>query len=519
MGMKKRENEIFLVNMVLENEYTIENQPYHYLFFKIEEEDYPVLKTVKMKIRVFSGQAVLILNEYRNTEHIRLEGNKIVEFPANQCESGENVLAYKGEIEIESVSIIRENSEGQSVLTETGNREKQRSFGVETGIKAAGIRAAAEFLLNSQIPFCTGSSQFEGSCFAIYDYTNGCHRMPAWLWSDAPAVSAALAIIRSGKYPELKEKLEQLALSIGETFLKTQIKEEAEETCGALVSRYRYYGKTQRSFDCLLGPNDTSFSVKWALLPLYEYTGEERYLHAALKAMDWVERCVYGLDYIPSHYYFEEKRWEGQAFVDTGFCAEGFSRCQEMGLRDYKKTIEFLMTRFLEQFSLGNGWYGQNYIPGKGVDTRLFTRGQAWVLEGLLACRRALGQGQFEREAENLVAKMICMQNPDGSFSYLLGHQEPMERDRKGSGICEKATAIFAWLFLEYDRLYSDTAARIAASKALAWCEHNMTMEKGAGYGGIRAAGLASGITGLPFLKVATGYANAYYILAKLMQR
>jgi hypothetical protein len=43
-----------------------------------------------------------------------------------------------------------------------------------------------------------------------------------------------------------------------------------------------------------------------------------------------------------------------------------------------------------------------------------------------------------------------------------------------------------------------------------------MAAEAGNGYGGIRARSLASGITGLPFLMTATGYANAFYILAKL---
>lgn len=66
----------------------------------------------------------------------------------------------------------------------------------------------------------------------------------------------------------------------------------------------RYYGKADYSFHCLLGMNDTSYSVKWALLPLYEYTKDKRYLAAAAKALDWVEKNLYALEYVPSHYYF-----------------------------------------------------------------------------------------------------------------------------------------------------------------------------------------------------------------------
>ena len=44
-----------------------------------------------------------------------------------------------------------------------------------------------------------------------------------------------------------------------------------------------------------------------------------------------------------------------------------------------------------------------------------------------------------------------------------------------------------------------------------------METEPGPGFGGIAAESLSSGITGLPFLKVATGYANAYYVIARGM--
>ena len=104
----------------------------------------------------------------------------------------------------------------------------------------------------------------------------------------------------------------------------------------------RYYGKADYSFHCLLGMNDTSYSVKWALLPLYEYTKDKRYLAAAAKALDWVEKNLYALEYVPSHYYFENKIWENRAFVDTGFCPEGFEQYQKIaGDRDYKKTFNF----------------------------------------------------------------------------------------------------------------------------------------------------------------------------------
>lgn len=509
--MVKNWNEIELSNMVLKNSYGLDCMPYQYLFFKIDEEPYHSLKSICLKIYVREGKARLVLNEYKGSPVIEVEGSREVEIPSEFCEMGENILAYKGDLQVEWVRFLEKEKACNSQEREMPEAENHE------GRNLLAVNQAAEFLLNAQIPFTETHTAFEGSCYAIYDETNRCYRMPCWLWSDAPVVSAALALAKSPYGKEQKEKLERLAYSIGEVFLKTQIADETEEAFGALVSRYRYYNKKERSFDCLLGLNDTSYSVKWALLPLYEYTGDRRYLTAARQALDWVEKYVYKLDFAPSHYYFEEKRWENRAFVDTGFCPEGFEQYQKVGKdRDYTKTIDFIMSRFLSQFSLHNGYYGQNYFPEKGVDNRLFTRGHAWVLEGLLACMRTLKKDCYVLAARELVENMINLQRPDGSFSYLMGYGEPSAKELDGSGTCEKATAIFAYLFLEYDRLQHDPKVRQAAGKALNWCENNMSLQEGPGFGGIYGESLVSGITGLPYLNVATGYGNAYYIMAKL---
>lgn len=193
---------------------------------------------------------------------------------------------------------------------------------------------------------------------------------------------------------------------------------------------------------------------------------------AAIRALEWVEKNIYSLNYVPSHYYLENRQWEQKAFVDTGFCADGFEKYQEAaGDRDFRHTIEFVMNRFLNQFSLGNGYFGQNYVPGKGVDNRLFTRGHSWVLEGLLACMRATKKTEYQKAAEDLIDKLIAVQAEDGSFSYLLGYGEPSGRELQYSGVCKKATAILAYLFLEFDWLSTNERARRSGKAALSWCE------------------------------------------------
>jgi hypothetical protein len=112
---------------------------------------------------------------------------------------------------------------------------------------------------------------------------------------------------------------------------------------------------------------------------------------------------------------------------------------------------------------------------------------------------------------------MADQQNKDGSWSYVLGYDGwPNPADKEGTGICEKGTSVLAYFLLELYQINQDKGFLDAADRALAWCEQNMSQEAGLGYGGINAKSLNSGITGLPYLTTATGYGNAFYILAKL---
>jgi hypothetical protein len=526
MPMDNGEGSFLLINKVLDDQYSCGEIPYEYIFFKIPPAAGGHWAGIELDLGIQSGKAVVVLNEYLGSKPVTLEGKSAL-LPVNgqYCETGENILAYKGQVEIRGLKLIPPVSPlpvQDCAASHCPGAESLRGAEAVPGI-APPVRAAAQFLLDSRISN-PRQSPFRGSCYAVYDYTNGCYRMAPWLWSDAPAVSAMLSLARKSADPALRGDYERLALGIGETFLRTRISDPQDEIYGALVSRYRYYGKTNRSFDKLCGMNDTSFSVKWALLPLYLYTGDTKYLDASRLALDWVEKNLRNLDFVPSHYYHEDRVWENRAFVDTGFCAEGFDAFTAIEKNQrYKESACFLTDRFLAQFKLPGGLYGQNFVPPKGVDDRLFTRGQAWVLEGLLACYRMTGEGKYLKEARALGLLLIDLQKDGGEWSYLLGYGVPREAELKGSGICEKATAVLSWLFSELYRLSGEACFRVSALRGIAWCEKNMAQEAGAGgtdggagYGGIRARSLASGITGLPFLEVATGYANAFYILAKL---
>lgn len=487
---------------------------YNFVFFKISDRLHRSIKDkLTLEIQVNDDFGSLILNGYMNERQFDLRrGPCRVEIPKAILEVGENALAYKGRCIVENLIYEEESSQKVPSLSPTQVFQKH---------SLSRIEAAATFLCTSVIDK-PDRSPFRGSCYCIYDYDNECYRMPCWLWSDAPAVSALLGLADRTTEEKQKIRYRDIALNIGEALLRNQVIDRRNENFGALVSRHEYYTNKSRSFDCLLGPNDASFIVKWAFLPLYRHTGNEVFRERSEHALAWVRKTIYEFGFVPSHYYSNEERWEESAFVDTGFTPEGFCEYNKTFAENrdlaYAESVDFFMERFVEQFRMENGFYGQNYRPDRGVTSTIFTRGQGWVLEGLISAFEETKAEWYKEEAINLARLLIENQNRDGSWAFFLGNGHPEDEVKQRTGICEKATTLFAYLLLRLAGICEIEDFLFAADSALEWCENNMVLEQGPGYGGIASRSLGSGITGLPYLRVATGYANAFYVMGSLLR-
>jgi hypothetical protein len=482
---------------------------YSHLAFQIpehwlENEEIEILFNVKSK------SSDIVLNPHLGTEIKRVKkGNALIQYSVNDLEFGENMLAYTG-----SIIPIHAGTEDHQ-----NNQESLEQIPTSIFVSnKSDVDAASNYLVNSLIKL-PKTSRFRDSCYAIYDYDNRCFRMPSWLWSNAPIVFALLKLSDLSHDESTRDQLTQLARRIGDCFINNQVDDDSGDLNGALLSRCRYYPKSDLPVHTLYGVNDTSFAVRWALIPLYKNTGDEKYLRASKKAMSWVESAINKHSFVPSHFYKEKNRWEDKAFVDTGFTPEGFEALSGVtnDQKKYEKTGTNFMDRFISQFRLSSGFYGDLFRPGEKISSRIFTRGQAWVLEGLIASYKLSKKGPYLEAANHLADLVIENQNPNGSWAYLLGFEFPDNQTKQDTGECEKATTVLAYMLVEMYKITGIQRYLISARKALEWSRGMMeTNVNKLGFGGIASRSLASGITGLPFLKVATGYANAYYILASI---
>ena len=178
----------------------------NFIFFKMPGELYNDIKgDVTLEIKVNSKAALVTLNDYMNEEHYNLSrGLNLVKVPKNSFEVGENILAYRGKCSVKKLVYEEKTKKEASYF---------KNYAVFEDYKTP-REIAADFLCASMINE-PETSPFRGSCYAIYDYDNRCYRMPCWLWSDAPVVSALLELAkatndnnwklryRTGKYANL----------------------------------------------------------------------------------------------------------------------------------------------------------------------------------------------------------------------------------------------------------------------------------------------------------------------------
>jgi hypothetical protein len=151
---------------------------------------------------VISENTQLIINGYLDNPIIHAQGRgAVVSFPVEDCEAGENVLAYKGHINIINAEFVA---------------SKRKKIFEPYSLKADDdpLLLAAQFLFNSQIKG-PEKSPFRGACYCIYDFNDQSHRMSNWVWNNAVVVNAMVELYKSNLYPSWNDEFKRLAVENG----------------------------------------------------------------------------------------------------------------------------------------------------------------------------------------------------------------------------------------------------------------------------------------------------------------
>jgi uncharacterized protein YyaL (SSP411 family) len=143
----------------------------------------------------------------------------------------------------------------------------------------------------------------------------------------------------------------------------------------------------------------------WAWLPLYEATGDVRYLDAAKDQALAVGRLLEDWIIVPQDYLLHTAEWKAWVVDEASFGMEGLAELyritQDERFRDIGRQY---MEGILAKFDREDGLWERFYFIDKDetVPVEGHTRGLAWAIEGLMAAHRLLPEDGYLARAEQL---------------------------------------------------------------------------------------------------------------------
>jgi len=299
------------------------------------------------------------------------------------------------------------------------------------------------------------NSPFMGLYFGCYDLDIKSFRLQSWVWTSAAVIWSLLLYSQKNNSPFFYESV-QAGLRL------IDFQEKEGKNRGAFMCRWDTTCDHPTGFTKWLAPNDSAFIGAYALLPLYRYTNDKRFLNASLILADWI--------------------------IKKGMKANGQLK---VGFRKEKKKLFY------------NMWFSY------GRRGRLiFSRGQAWAMDGLISSYLLLNEEYLLELCEECAKTMINFQTKEGGWYYLADCPE--------TGFCNKGTPILAYHLIRLSKLTGNIIYREAAERAVAWCEKNQYHNNDSwAKGGIVSWNTEGCIINNPNTRTAFPYATAYYLATK----
>lgn len=323
-----------------------------------------------------------------------------------------------------------------------------------------------------------------GYCLTGYTKEKGQWVLSSWIWTSA---AVCRCYCNLGRVERAKK--------IADSFLRDQLK------CGGWIVRYDFTPDTTIP---MVAPNDSAYIANNALLSFYKLTKDERYLNGAEKCAEWImmTACPDGLPLIGMNANTGEWITKNN-IVDIGFTAGLFANLYEVtGKVSYKEYLDKFIRIYIKLF-----WDKGKKAFYTSIDEKRkpmgghFGRGQAWALEGLIPAYRVLKDEKLKNIIQCLCNYLCIHQDRNGGWAY--NFSKPlMGQDCKG-------ISVIANSLLEWYALSGEQDCRVAAQKALGWCERHTAM-KGECIGGIFSYSVEGAVVHDLYTSTAFTYASAY---------
>ncbi len=304
-----------------------------------------------------------------------------------------------------------------------------------------------------------------GGLFLFYDLDAKLYRSDYWIWGWGPSV--AMLLRASDILTDQKIELVQSAKEIGEASLRFLWKQPGSLENDIMISLWGRGLQYKDGYGGILCLADALFLAGWAWVPLYEYTGEKKYLDITAHHCQVADELLKEWIIIPHNYHFDEQRWGDWTIDETGFGVEGYAEIFRITPeKAYQDGGRIYIDRHLDLFERPDGLWNRHYSFTDSIITPTghITRSLGWAMEGLLAAHRLLPEEGYLDKAKKMAKHLLDFQRPEGYWTFSFSKPVPEV------GISEKGTALWSYLLYE---LYAATGEKVyldAARKALKWC-------------------------------------------------
>jgi len=369
--------------------------------------------------------------------------------------------------------------------------------------QASPTEAAVDYLLRSQIK--TPGGRYNGTYHCAFDLDAQAYRLTSWIWTSGIVVKA-LAGERC--FSQHAARIDTSLLAARDALLGLQIKEGKNH--GGYEVRWDVTRAEPSGILRWIAPNDAAMLGSQGLMTMHALFPDGRCLEAAQNIARWImDSCTRpdGLVYVGCD--SRTNRWNSDwLYVDCAFTTTLFrdlyNHSHDFAYAHWIRTfIEAFVRAFIRPDGLFNAFSGDMRVRKDHV----FTRGQAWALDGLLSAHEVAPDAELLKIAGGTLHRLQETQNPDGSWYYSLLSPE--------SGKDAKAVPIIACQALRLHELHPQEWLVELARKALDWCTAQQVPAHvpfaGGGIGSYTSEGA---ITGKTSASIIFSYSVAYYLLA-----